>query len=172
MSWHKEAHEIDLRRDLSKQQGGEEAIAIHHAKGRLTIRERIDALTDQFEEHGEGAGFAEKGPDGSIQSFSPANYVVGFGDLGGRRVVVGSSQGENLRLGDGGQRETVRCDEFPRKYGLPAAQRAWRWPPFRPMARWAQLQHSSPVCLMPRSQQGKHLARVSVSRKNSQPSDS
>ena len=81
MSWQKEAHEIELRRALSKAQGGEESIAKQHAKGRLTIRERIDALIDKdsFEEHGEGAGFAEKGEDGSIEDFTPANYVVGFG---------------------------------------------------------------------------------------------
>ncbi|MDZ7685895.1 MAG: carboxyl transferase domain-containing protein [Gammaproteobacteria bacterium] len=91
MSWHKEAHEIALRRELSKEQGGEEGIARQHEKGRLTIRERIDHLLDaeSFEEHGEGAGFAEKGEDGSIESFSPANYVVGLGEVGGRRVAVG-----------------------------------------------------------------------------------
>ena len=44
MSWHKEAKEIEQRRELSKGQGGAESIAKHHAKGRLTIRERIDAL--------------------------------------------------------------------------------------------------------------------------------
>ena len=44
MSWHREASEIELRRQLSKQQGGEESIVIHHRKGRLTIRERIDEL--------------------------------------------------------------------------------------------------------------------------------
>ena len=61
MSWHKESLEIELRRELSKQQGGREAIELHHAKGRLTIRERIDGLLagGNFEEHGLGAGFAE-----------------------------------------------------------------------------------------------------------------
>ena len=100
MSWHKEAHEIELRRELSKQQGGEESIEIHHAKGRLTIRERIDGLVERnsFEEHGEGAGFAEKDEDGTIKSFSPANYVVGFGDVNGRRIVVG---GEDFTLKGG-----------------------------------------------------------------------
>ena len=80
MSWHKEAHEIEHRRDLSKQQGGQDAVEIHHAKGRLSIRERIDELVaaDSFEEHGEGAGFAEKNKDGSIESFTPANYVIGL----------------------------------------------------------------------------------------------
>jgi acetyl-CoA carboxylase carboxyltransferase component len=43
----------------------------------LTIRERIDALVEaeSFEEHGEGAGFAEKDDTGAISAFSPANYV-------------------------------------------------------------------------------------------------
>ncbi|MDP7146060.1 MAG: hypothetical protein QGH75_12115, partial [Pseudomonadales bacterium] len=73
MSWHKDVYEIQLRRELSKQQGGEESIAAHHAKGRLTIRERIDGLVEEgsFQEHGEGAGFAEKDSDGAIKSFSP-----------------------------------------------------------------------------------------------------
>ena len=38
MSWENEAEEIALRRELSRQQGGEECIALQHAKGRLTIR--------------------------------------------------------------------------------------------------------------------------------------
>ena len=62
MSWNKEVQEIEMRRELSRQQGGDEEVALQHAKGRLTIRERIDQLvaTNSFEEHGEGAGFAEK----------------------------------------------------------------------------------------------------------------
>ena len=100
MSWHREVEEIKLRRELSKQQGGEEAVALHHNKGRLSIRERIDGLlsVDSFEEHGEGAGFAEKNPDGSIKSFSPANYVVGLGEINGRRIAVG---GEDFTLKGG-----------------------------------------------------------------------
>ena len=69
MNWHKEAEEIEQRRKLAKAQGGAESIARHHAKGRLTIRERIDALVapNSFEEHGEGAGFAEKDENGEIK---------------------------------------------------------------------------------------------------------
>ena len=121
MSWHKEAHEIELRRDLSKQQGGEESIAIHHAKGRLTIRERIDGLVERFEEHGEGAGFAEKDEDGSIRDFSPANYVVGFGEVNGRRTVVG---GEDFTLKGGspngaGLRKSVYAEELAVQFKVP-----------------------------------------------------
>ena len=123
MSWHREAHEIELRRELSKQQGGEESIAVHHAKGRLTIRERIDALVadGSFEEHGEGAGFAEKDESGQISSFSPANYVVGFGDIDGRRVVVG---GEDFTLKGGspngaGLRKSVYAEELAVQFKVP-----------------------------------------------------
>jgi acetyl-CoA carboxylase carboxyltransferase component len=123
VSWHKEAHEIELRRELSRQQGGEEAVAAHHAKGRLTIRERIDALLDDasFEEHGEGAGFAEKTPDGAIESFSPANYVIGFGAVDGRRIAVG---GEDFTLKGGspngaGLRKSVYAEELAVQFRVP-----------------------------------------------------
>ena len=52
MSWKKETVEIRKRRKLAKGQGGKEAIKLQHAKGRLTLRERIDLLLDEgsFEE--------------------------------------------------------------------------------------------------------------------------
>lgn len=123
MSWHKEAHEIQLRRDLSKQQGGEDSIAVQHAKGRMTIRERIDSLVaaNSFEEHGEGAGFAEKGEDGAIEDFTPANYVVGFGEVNGRRTVVG---GEDFTLKGGspngaGLRKSIYAEELAVQFKVP-----------------------------------------------------
>lgn len=123
MSWHKEAHEIELRRELSKQQGGQDSIETHHAKGRLTIRERIDGLLDggSFEEHGEGAGFAEKGADGTIESFTPANYVVGLGEVNGRRIAVG---GEDFTLKGGspnaaGLRKSVYAEELAVQFRVP-----------------------------------------------------
>lgn len=123
MSWHKEVYETELRKELSRQQGGEESIAGHHAKGRLTIRERIDSLVedDSFEEHGEGAGFAEKDTDGSIKRFTPANYVVGFGQVNGQRVVVG---GEDFTLKGGspnaaGLRKSVYAEELAVQFRVP-----------------------------------------------------
>ena len=123
MSWHKESLEIELRRELSKQQGGPEAIELHHRKGRLTIRERIDGLLagSHFEEHGLGAGFAEKDDDGSIKSFTPANYVVGFGEINGRRTVLG---GEDFTLKGGspneaGLRKSIYAEELAVQYKIP-----------------------------------------------------
>jgi len=123
MSWNKETQEIELRRELSRQQGGPEAVDLQHAKGRLTIRERIDMLVaqDSFEEHGEGAGFAEKGPDGNITEFSPANYVIGFGEINGQRVAVG---GEDFTLKGGspngaGLRKSVYAEELAVQFKVP-----------------------------------------------------
>jgi len=123
MSWHKEASEIELRRQLSKQQGGEESIANQHSKGRLTIRERIDELVcdGSFEEHGEGAGFAEKDESGAITDFTPANYVIGFGDVDGRRVALG---GEDFTLKGGspngaGLRKSVYAEELAVQFKVP-----------------------------------------------------
>ena len=46
MSWEKEVLEIEHRKALALAQGGPEAIAVQHSKGRLSIRERIDAVLD------------------------------------------------------------------------------------------------------------------------------
>ncbi|HTD90974.1 MAG TPA: methylmalonyl-CoA carboxyltransferase, partial [Burkholderiales bacterium] len=46
MSWLPEIEEIHRRRKLAEACGGEAAVAKHHAAGKLTVRERIDALLD------------------------------------------------------------------------------------------------------------------------------
>ncbi len=123
MSWHKDTVEIEARKALSKAQGGAEGVDLQHAKGRLTIRERIDQLVapGSFEEHGEGAGFAEKDDTGDITAFTPANYVVGFGAIGGRRVVVG---GEDFTLKGGspngaGLRKSIYAEELASQFKVP-----------------------------------------------------
>ena len=77
MNWKKEIDEMTQRRKLALGQGGDQAVAKHHAKGRLTIRERIDKLIDQntFEEIGPIAGAANYDENGNLESFDPANFV-------------------------------------------------------------------------------------------------
>ena len=89
--WEAEANEIRQRRRLAQELGGAEAIAKQHAAGRLTIRERIDALleAESFREWGGIAGESERDEEGRLTSFTPANYVLGTGRIGGRPVVVG-----------------------------------------------------------------------------------
>ena len=47
MSWEDEVEGIRRRRERALLQGGPEAVAKQHERGRLTVRERIDALADK-----------------------------------------------------------------------------------------------------------------------------
>ena len=53
MSWDAEVQELQRRRYLAQQQGGEAGIAKQHARGRMSNRERIEVLLDEgwFREH-------------------------------------------------------------------------------------------------------------------------
>ena len=117
MSWKDETDQIHARRARALQMGGADSVARQHNKGRLTVRQRIDALLDPntFEEIGRGAGAT--GDDG----FEPANYVLGFGRVDGRRVVVG---GEDFTLKGGspsaaGFRKSVYTEDVALQYRVP-----------------------------------------------------
>ncbi len=123
MSWKPEAERIDRQRQLAKQHGGEAAVEIHHQKGRMTIRERIDALIDPgtFREQGPIAGHSELDESGEWRGFTPANYVLGIGDIDGRPCVVG---GEDFTQSGGsptpaGLRKSVYAEELACQYRLP-----------------------------------------------------
>jgi acetyl-CoA carboxylase carboxyltransferase component len=91
MTWQPELDELRRREKLAHQMGGEEKIAKHHAQGRLTVRERIEALLDpdSFHETGAIAGKAHYNEHGELTSFTPANFVCGTGKINGRKVAVG-----------------------------------------------------------------------------------
>jgi len=123
MSWEKEVKEIQKRRLMARQQGGEESIEKHHSRGKLTIRERINAVLDidSFQEHGRMTGGATLDDDGNVESFAPANYVVGIGKVNERQVVVG---GEDFTLKGGspnaaGLRKSVYAEHLAVQYRIP-----------------------------------------------------
>ena len=91
MSWQDEIDEIRRREELAKAMGGEERIQRQHDNGRLTVRERIDALTDpgSFHEIGALAGKASYDKLGNLEDFTPSNFVMGTAEINGRRVVIG-----------------------------------------------------------------------------------
>jgi acetyl-CoA carboxylase carboxyltransferase component len=90
MSWQDEADEIEARRRLAQELGGKQAVERQHARGRLTVRERIEKLVDEgsFGEVGETAGEAERDESGRLASFQPTNFVVGTARIEGRHCVV------------------------------------------------------------------------------------
>ncbi|WP_121064756.1 acyl-CoA carboxylase subunit beta [Chachezhania antarctica] len=123
MSWRDEADRIAARRAAATAQGGPEGVEKQHNAGRLTVRERIDAVLDpgSFDEVGRTAGDAETGENGELLSFDPANFVLGFGEIDGRPVVVG---GEDFTLRGGsptlaGLRKSVYAEKLALEYRIP-----------------------------------------------------
>jgi acetyl-CoA carboxylase beta subunit len=90
MSWQKEIDELRRREALAKKMGGDEKVARHHNQGKLTVRERIDALVDpgSFHEIGTATGVGAYDEAGVLKDFSPANFVLGRARIDGRRVVI------------------------------------------------------------------------------------
>ena len=89
MVWQPEIDELNQRRELARQMGGEAGIARQRKRGKLTVRERIKAISDpgSFQEIGGLAGSATYEGD-KLVAFAPANTVIGTSRLDGRRVVL------------------------------------------------------------------------------------
>jgi len=129
MSWKSEVEEIERRRRIANEHGGEQSVQRQHGRGRMVVRERVEAFSDaaSFREHGQIAGHAEAKPEktgaaGSIDSnFVPANYVVGLARVDGRRVAIG---GEDFTQRGGsptpaGLRKSVYAEELALRYRVP-----------------------------------------------------
>ncbi len=89
MVWQPEIDELNQRRELARQMGGEIGIGRQRKRGKLTVRERIEAISDpeSFQEIGGLAGSATYKGD-KLVAFTPANTVIGTSRLDGRRVVL------------------------------------------------------------------------------------
>ncbi len=123
MSWEKEAEEIKRRREMAKVMGGEEGVARQHSYGKLTIRERVDLMADtgSFKETAPMAGAPIYDDDGTMVGYEPANYIIGLGEVNGRRVAMG---GEDFTQRGGspnsaGLRKSVYCEEIALEYKIP-----------------------------------------------------
>jgi acetyl-CoA carboxylase carboxyltransferase component len=123
VSWQKQVDDINQKRAIALEQGGPEAVARQHAKGNLTIRERIGSLVDQgsFAEHGRGAGGAERDEQGRLTEFTPGNYIVGLSKINGRLTAVG---GEDFTVKGGspnaaGFRKSVYVEQLALQYKVP-----------------------------------------------------
>ncbi len=89
MVWEPEIEELERRRKLALEMGGEAGIAEQHRRGKLTIRERLDLFVDAgtFREIGQLAGSATY-EGNELTDFRPSNMIIGVGQLGGRRAVI------------------------------------------------------------------------------------
>jgi acetyl-CoA carboxylase carboxyltransferase component len=108
MTWNPELEELRRRQRLAEAMGGPDKVARQHAGGRLTIRERIDALVDadSFHEIGAIAGRAEYDAQGDLEGFTPSNCVMGRALIDGRAVVV---VGDDFTVRGGSADATIKA---------------------------------------------------------------
>ncbi|MEC7735220.1 MAG: carboxyl transferase domain-containing protein [Pseudomonadota bacterium] len=123
MSWEKDIKEIKKREKLALNQGGEDSIKIQHSKGRKTLRERLDYIldNDSFDEIGKISGSSTYNDDGELENFTPANFLLGFGRINNRKVIIG---GEDFTLKGGspnpaGLRKSIYTEELALQYKIP-----------------------------------------------------
>jgi len=90
MSWEDSIRELEIRKRLAREMGGEERVSKHKSLGKLTVRDRVDMLLDSgsFQEIGSITGSATYGPDGTLEQFTPVPFIFGRGLIEGRPVVV------------------------------------------------------------------------------------
>ena len=107
MPWTKELDELREREARGRELGGADKIARQHAGGRLTVRERIDALVDEasFHEIGALSGAVRYDDDGNIVEYLPANCVMGRATVDGRPVVV---SGDDFTVRGGSADATIK----------------------------------------------------------------
>lgn len=121
--WKAQIEEIRRRQALAQEMGGAERVARQRSRGKLTVRERIDALLDpgSFREWGSLAGEGRYGPDGELQHFRPSSCIGGRGTIEQRPVAV-SADDFTVR---GGSSEAYHHDknsqieQMAGEYGLP-----------------------------------------------------
>lgn len=97
--WAAEVEELKFRRQQAQALGGAEAVAKHHDRGRLTIRERVERLVDaqSFQEVGTLTGQG-KYEGTKLKGVMPAPYVMGLARIDGRPVAIG---GEDFTIRGG-----------------------------------------------------------------------
>lgn len=90
MTWQPELDELMKREAFAKRMGGEDKIKRQHDSGRLTIRERVDALVDKGSLHEIGtiAGQAVYDENNDLVDLTPSNSFLGRARINGRPVVV------------------------------------------------------------------------------------
>jgi acetyl-CoA carboxylase carboxyltransferase component len=89
MVWNDEIAELNERLALAKRMGGEENVDRQHRFGKLTVRERIDSLTDKnsFNESSALAGSATY-ENNKLIGFTPFPRVFGAAKINGMRVFI------------------------------------------------------------------------------------
>lgn len=121
--WSPEVAEIERRRGLARAMGGPDKVARQHREGKLTARERIEAIADpeSFHEIGTLTGFASYDDEGRAKEVLPANFVAGTARIAGRKIALGVD--DFTRRGGSGDAaihaKQIFLEEYARQMRLP-----------------------------------------------------
>ena len=90
MTWESEIEELKRREAMAEALGGPDKVERQHHFGKMTIRERIDAMADpgSFHEIGKTAGVAEYDDDGNLVHLTPSNFLFGVARIDDRPVIL------------------------------------------------------------------------------------
>jgi acetyl-CoA carboxylase carboxyltransferase component len=90
--WTKELEELKRRKKIAYKMGGEKNIARQHEHGKMTVRERIDALVDKgsFIERGilSGVPTYDKEDKDRLLDIVPCPFLMGIAKVDGRRIAL------------------------------------------------------------------------------------
>ncbi len=123
MSWEKELEDLRRREALAETMGGADKLARQKDRGKLNARERLDALLDEgsFREIGKIAGKGHYAEDGTLDDFSPSNFIFGRGRINGQTVVA-SADDFTVRGGAADaaiHRKFAQAEQMAHEMGLP-----------------------------------------------------
>ncbi|MEN9593846.1 MAG: hypothetical protein RLY23_329 [Actinomycetota bacterium] len=118
--WESLISDLEARRGLVLQMGGEQRVLAQHAKGRLTARERFEMLLDEdsFCEIGAFVGSIQRG----ALPVAPADaFVMGHGTINGYAVLVGAEDATVMggTIGVGTLAKRLRLFDLAKRTGLP-----------------------------------------------------
>jgi propionyl-CoA carboxylase beta chain len=121
--WDDEIAEIRRRQQLATAMGGADRVERQRSRGKLNLRERLDALLDpgSFREWGSLAGEGRYDAEGKLAGFRASSCIAGWGTFDERRVAV-SADDFTIR---GGSSETYHHEKnaqvelMAAQFGLP-----------------------------------------------------
>jgi acetyl-CoA carboxylase carboxyltransferase component len=110
---------------MAQEMGGPDSVAFHHARGKLTVRERLALLVDEgsLREFGMLAGHGTYDEHHELEHFTPKGEVNAMATIGGRRIVVSGGdftvRGGSASTGHGGLGQEYRPSERAREWQVP-----------------------------------------------------
>jgi acetyl-CoA carboxylase carboxyltransferase component len=119
--WDARVADLNERREAALAMGGPERVERQHGMGKMTVRERIDALCDEgtFVEYGQLADHMD--PSLGSRTLPADGVVIGVGEIDGRRVAIAGYDFtvKGGTMGNVGEMKVTRLRELALRQRIP-----------------------------------------------------